>query len=307
MACEVSFRRLECARLPIVHFRVINVSRILLPSRKWWGIAAAPAVLGIVLMLADRRVESASAARSGASASAVSKAIPATTTGPWRDRFGDGWPDAARLENPTDRENFREWITYLAESAYYQPSQLARAEVTDCSALIRYAYRNALMSHTPAWRQSLELGVTPGFGDVGKFSYPEWPLQRGLFRTGAGPFLAEDIERRVFQEFADAQTLLRYNTFTVSRELHAARPGDVIFFRQPEQAEPFHVMLFVGHSHFQTDGNAWIVYHTGSVNGQPGEIRHVQASVLSAHPEPRWRPLAGNPRFLGVYRFNILR
>jgi len=25
------------------------------------------------------------------------------------------------------------------------------------------------------------------------------------------------------------------------------------------------------------------------------------------HPSPRWRPQAGNPNFLGVYRWNILR
>ena len=278
----------------------------MLPSRKWWVLAAAPAILATILVFSDLQVESASS-RSTPRTLASAGGIPTNPGGPWRDRFGDGWPDAARLENPADRENFRRWITYLAELVYYQPSPLARAEVTDCSALVRYAYRNALMAHTPAWRQSLELGSAPGFGHVGKFSYPDWPLERGLFRTEAGPFVLEDLEHQVFQEFADAQTLLRYNAFAVSREIRSARPGDVIFFRQPEQAEPFHVMLFVGRSHFQTEGNDWIVYHTGSVNGGPGEVRHLQAGVLADHPEPRWRPLASNPRFLGVYRFNILR
>ena len=282
------------------------MSRILLPSRKWWVLAAVPAALTAFLMLPDHPGKSEAGERAS-SPRADRASIPALPGGLWRDRFGDGWPDAARLDRPADRENFRRWMTFLAESAYYQPSPLARAEVSDCSALIRYAYRNALMEHTPAWRQSLELDSAPGFGDVGKFSYPEWPLGQGLFRTEAGPFVPQDLEHPVFQEFADAQTLLRYNTFAVSRDIRATRPGDILFFRQPEQAEPFHAMLFVGKSHFQPQGANWIIYHTGSLNGGSGEVRHVQASVLAGHPEARWRPLEGNPRFLGVYRFDILR
>jgi uncharacterized protein YfaT (DUF1175 family) len=267
---------------------------------------AALAVLAVGFALIDRRADSSP--RFGRHhAAAVS--LPAAPWGAWTDRFGDGWPDAARLDRPADRQNFTRWFTYLAESAYYQPGAAAREEVNDCAALIRYAYRNALAAHTPAWRSRLFRSgrVEPGFGDVEKFAYPDWPLGRGLFRTRGGPFAPEDLERGAFQEFADAQTLLRYNTFVVARSLGAARPGDALFFRQPEQSEPYHIMLFVGRSHFQSQGGDWIVYHTGNVNGQSGEVRHVQASVLAEHPEPRWRPLEANPRFLGVYRFNLLR
>jgi hypothetical protein len=267
----------------------------------WWILAVAAASITAIVMLPDR------AGQSSAGASATTTFVSTLPGGPWRDRFGDGWPDAARLDRPEDRDNFRRWITYLAESTYYQPFPLARAEVSDCSALIRFAYRNALMEHTPAWRQSLELRTLPGFGGVKKYAYPEWPLGRGLFRTEAGPFLPDDLPRQVFQEFADAQTLMRYNSFAVSRELRAARAGDLLFFHQPEQAEPFHAMLFVGRSHYQPEGEDWIIYHTGSVNGSAGEVRHVRASVLASHPQARWRPLEGNPRFLGVYRFDILR
>lgn len=275
--------------------------RVLLPSRKWWVLAVAAGSLAAVWILPDRAGKSSS----GPASSVNTASIP--LSGGWRDRYGDGWPDAARLDRPEDRENFRRWITYLAESSYYQPSALSRSEVSDCSALIRYAYRNALMEHTPAWRQALELRAAPGFGDVRKFTYPEWPLGRGLFRTGAGPFLPVDLQRGVFQEFSDAQTLMRHNSFAVSRDLRAARAGDLLFFRQPEQAEPFHAMLFVGHSNYQPQGDDWIIYHTGSMNGSSGEVRHVQASVLARHPEARWRPTEGYPRFLGVYRFSILR
>jgi hypothetical protein len=227
--------------------------------------------------------------------------------GDWRDSFGDGWPDAARIDTASDRQNFTRWLTYLAESAYYQPTPQTTEEVQDCAALIRYSYRNALAEHTMVWRESAGLRVVPGFGDVVKFNYPDWPFGRSLFRTRAGPYSSGDMEQGVFQEFADAQTMLQHNTFAVSKDLRAARAGDLLFFNQPEQAEPYHVMLFVGRSHFQQQGDDWIVYHTGDVDGHAGAIRHVEASVLAQHPEPRWRPLAANPRFLGVYRFDLLR
>ena len=258
------------------------------------------------LALVGGRQESAAAGR-GELLPAEPPSIPQSPPRDWRDRFGDGWPDAARLDHPADREDFVRWLTYLAESAYYQPGPRARDEVNDCAALIRYGYRNALVAHTPSWRLAAGLRVVPGFGDIGKFAYPDWPLGRGLFRTRGGAFAPEDLDQGVFQEFADAHTILRHNTFAISRDLRAARAGDLLFFHQPEQAEPFHVMLFVGRSHFQPQANDWIVYHTGSVNGQSGAVRHLQARVLKQHPEPRWRPLEANPRFLGVYRFNLLR
>lgn len=306
MTCEAPRRLIECARFWKTGSRENTLLRILLPSRKWWVLAAVPAALAPLLILLDRPGNGAGGA-SAPSPRAGRAATPALPGGLWRDRFGDGWPDAARLDRPEDREVFRRWITYLGESTYYQPTPTARAEVTDCSALIRYAYRNALMEHTSAWRQSLGITAAPGFSSVGKFSYPEWPLGRGLFRTQGGAFLPPDLERGVFQQFADAQTLMSFNSFAISRDLRAARAGDLIFFRQPDQAEPFHAMLFVGKSHYQPEGDDWIVYHTGSMNGASGEVRHVRGTVLAEHPEARWRPLESNPHFLGVYRFNLLR
>jgi len=222
------------------------------------------------------------------------------------DSFADGFPDAARLDRAADRETFVRWITFLAEAAYYQPTAASQDEVQDCAALIRYAYRNALVTHTAAWRREIGLEADPGFGDVTKFSYPDWPLGPNLFRTRPGPLARGDFELAAFAQFADAATLLRFNAFPVSRQLAAARPGDLIFFRQPEQEQPFHVMLFVGRSYFQPQGDDWIVYHTGAMNGRRGEIRDLRAATLLNHSDARWRPLAANPRFLGVYRFDLL-
>lgn len=273
----------------------------------------ASAFLAAAVVMSVRQPGRATAAeRSGTSAPA--RPLPVApdhlSPGPaesWRDSFGDGWPDRARLATAADREHFTRWLTYLAESLYYQPAPQAKEEVHDCAALIRYAYRNALLAHTAEWRRAQGLRVEPGFASITAFRYADWPLGHNLFRTAPGPLALGDVASGAFQEFADAETLMRFNSFPVSRDLGAARAGDLLFFLQPEQAEPYHAMLFVGRSHFQPQGNDWIVYHTGDVDGRAGAIRHVQASVLAGHPEPRWRPLAANPRFLGVYRFNLLR
>jgi uncharacterized protein len=225
----------------------------------------------------------------------------------WIDRWGDGFPDAARLDQEQDRENFVHWVTYLAEAQYYQPSALAQSEIDDCAALVRFAFRNALVAHTAEWRRSISLPYDPGFKDVGKFVYPEWSLGRNLFRVKPGPFDPSGAEGGGFAEFADSATLLHYNSFFISRDVRAARPGDLLFFHQPGERQPYHSMVFIGPSSFQPHGLDWIVYHTGDLNGRRGEIREVETTLLMRHPDPHWRPVEANPRFLGVFRFEILR
>jgi uncharacterized protein len=50
-----------------------------------------------------------------------------------------------------------------------------------------------------------------------------------------------------------------------------------------------------------------VVYDTGSVGDARAEMRRVRLAQLLRFPIPRWRPTVGNPNFLGVYRWNILR
>ena len=57
----------------------------------------------------------------------------------------------------------------------------------------------------------------------------------------------------------------------------------------------------------QTDAGRYLVYHTGPDPAGPGEIRRPTLEELRRFPEPDWRPLPDNPRFLGIYRWNILR
>jgi len=225
----------------------------------------------------------------------------------WHDSRGDGFPDGARLDRIQDRENFTRWFTFLAETQYYAPSLRTRAEVQDCAALIRFSFRNSLVAHSPAWREEASLPYDPGIGDITKYHYPYGPLGKALFRVQPGPSVSDKVDPSAFAEFADSATLLRYNSYLVSRDVRAALPGDLLFFHQSVEREPFHTMLFVGRSHFQPEGKDWIVYHTGDLNGHRGEIREVQTGVLLKHPDLHWRPVLNNPSFLGVYRLEILR
>ena len=221
------------------------------------------------------------------------------------DRFGDGTPDFLRLDSPTDRDAFRRWFTGIAEYQALRDDP-PPAEIDDCAALIRYAYRSALHAHDAGWLKDNSLASLAG-ASVEKYAYPYTPLGAALFRVKPGAFAPGDLSNGNFAEFADAYTLMQHNTFFVSRDLRQARAGDLLFYRQLEQHTPFHSMVFVGRSRLADAGADVIVYHTGPVGGQKGEMRRVTVAELMQHPSPRWRPVAGNPNFLGVYRWNILR
>lgn len=221
------------------------------------------------------------------------------------DEFGDGTPDFLRLD-AADRQAFRHWFTFLAESTYVQDPQNRPSEVTDCAALIRYAYREALKAHDGPWATELHLPNPPKSASVQKYQYPHTPLGANLFRIEAGPFSPRDLSLSTFAEFADAERLRRFNAHFVSRDLSAARPGDLLFYRQSDARSPFHSMIYLGKSYFG-DGDQWVIYHTGPTGKDPGEIRRVTIHELNQHPDARWRSVPQNPAFLGVYRWNILR
>jgi uncharacterized protein YfaT (DUF1175 family) len=217
------------------------------------------------------------------------------------DRFGDGTPDFLRLHSAADRSFFRAWFTALADSAAALPPSRLPHEIDDCAALLRWCYRNALHAHDEAWGATVPLDAPPPLPSVGQYAYPNTPLGANLFRVREGPFEAKDLSDGSFAQFADAKTLWQRNTFLVSRNLRAARPGDLLFYRQLEQNSPYHSMILTGARH------EWAVYHTGPIGTGPGEVRRVAMTDLLHHPDVRWRPVADNANFLGVYRWNILR
>lgn len=213
-------------------------------------------------------------------------------------------PDAVELDTPQDQEAFRRWFTFLAEAQFYQ--RHLPTEINDCAALLRYAYREALRSHDSSWAGEANLPLSMAFDSVAKYRYPSTLLGPSLFRVKPGPFAKSDIEEGAFSQFADAQTLHRFNSHFISRDVDRASPGDILFFRHDSADLPFHAMIFLGRSQIQNDGRNYVVYHTGPDGHDLGEIRRPSLEELLMHPNPQWRPLAGNPTFLGVYRWNIL-
>jgi uncharacterized protein YfaT (DUF1175 family) len=166
-----------------------------------------------------------------------------------------------RLTHPGARDAFRRRFADIAVSQFAGPPA---TEITDCAALLRFAYRLAVRG----------LGVSP------------------LFATPDGP-----------RHFADAKTLRHFNTVFVSRRIEAALSADLLFYLQPDQDQPFHAMICLDSEASLVSAGRAVVYHTG---GKKGEIRLVTLSDLHGHPDPRWRPDAGNPTFLGVHRWKIL-
>ncbi len=223
------------------------------------------------------------------------------------DALGDGTPDFLRLHDPTDRLAFRRWFTLLAESQYFHGSAHA-PEIDDCAALLRFAYREALREHDGTWALAMALPVPASAGDIEQYKYPYTPLQAALFRVRGGNFQASDLTDGAFAQFADVETLWRYNTFRVGRDLSRARPGDLLFFRQDsDHRMPFHAMIFLDASQIESGHEPFVVYHTGPTGRVAGEIRRLSIAEVLNYPDPRWRPIASNPSFLGVYRWNILR
>ena len=222
------------------------------------------------------------------------------------DSFGDGTPDFLRLADFADRQAFRGWFTLLAETQALNGRRLPR-EIQDCASLLRYSYREALRRHDSAWVSSVSLPISAAAGDIRQYHHPYTPVRASIFRVREGTFAPEDLHNGSFAEFADVKTLWRDNTYSVGRNLSQARPGDLLFFRQAEGDMPFHAMIFLGHSQIDHKPEEYVVYHTGPQGKRPGEIRRLSVAELMDYPDARWRPVASNPAFLGVYRWNILR
>ena len=200
-----------------------------------------------------------------------------------------------RLADESDRAAFRAWFVLLADAQFERQTD----DVKDCAALVRHAVREAFRAHTPEWVRRSRLPFTPQFADVKS-------APRGDSATGMPLFRVTADASPKYAEFADAKTLINLNAKPLGRDARAARPGDLLYFHQPGQSEPDHLMVFVGRSHFENDGDDWVVYHTGPLDGGPGEVRKVRLSTLAQHPAPRWRPLTSNPHFVGVFRLGML-
>ncbi len=159
----------------------------------------------------------------------------------------------------------------------------------------------------PHGRTPWRLPAPASTGDIQQYRYPYTPLGAVLFRVKGGNFTADDLRNGAFAQFANAETLWRFDTFSIGRSLNRARPGDILFFRQDGSHMPFHAMIYLGHSQVEPGSDQFVVYHTGPNGDSKGIIKRLSVAELLNYPDPRWRPIASNPAFLGVYRWNILR
>lgn len=223
------------------------------------------------------------------------------------DTAGDGTPDFLRLDDERDRAAFRHWFTWLAEAQYFQAPAARAAEIVDCAALVRYAYRGALHMHDSAWANEGQLPAMPAFDSVTKYQYPFTPLGAALYRTRPGAFRHGDMADGTFLQFADAKTLWLDNSHIVSRDIGRALPGDLLLYRQESDHLTFHSMIYLGESQLRPDGHRYVLYHTGPTGKDPGEMRRLTVEELLRFHQPEWRPLDDNDSFIGVARWNILR
>ena len=143
------------------------------------------------------------------------------------DSAADGTPDFLRLDDPDDQHAFRRWFTFLAETQYFEAAERRPAEIVDCAALIRYAYREALRVHDGNWATEAHLPVAPGIPSVTKYQYPYTPLGADLFRVKPGGFQRRRPHHRRLrpvcrrQDPATAQHSLRH---TRTRSRPTGRP-----------------------------------------------------------------------------------
>lgn len=207
---------------------------------------------------------------------------------------------ARTLADEGDREAFRNWFVAILEQQVEGPSPAWEPAQRDCAGLLRFAFREALVAHTSAWRDRVAFSAGPPGQDPSPAFGSGW---REGFPTPEG-----------IRPFAKGAFLRRLSCLPLGRDLQVAKPGDLIFFaRGGARSQPDHAMAFVRPD---VDGEPMLIYHTGpegaGANGQLrerrqlGEIRRVRLEDLLHHPDPEFRPLSENSAFLGLYRWRVL-
>ncbi len=212
----------------------------------------------------------------------------------------DGYPDCLELDRQ-DSQRFRNWFVWVAVSALMDDPVLWNKKERDCAGFVRYCAREALRKHDEWWLKTIKYRG-PIFGDVQKYNYPDLPLVgEKLFRIQKGSFKSKEE----FSHFATARILVECSMRFVTKDVNEAAAGDVLVFFHPEDFEfPYHLMIYAGDLGLMKD-KTWLIYHTGPIGDNPGELRLVRLQELLNY-DPTWWPVKDNPNFLGFYRFRFL-
>jgi len=212
---------------------------------------------------------------------------------PVLDSDEDGFPDIVELSRE-DAERFRNWFVRIAESQFVKPNSYWNPNERDCAGLIRYSYREALKKHDADWFIQSGISLDKNLPDIASYSYPNIPfIGENIFKQHKG----SAIDLTSFGTFADAETLFRFNTIFISKNIVEAKRGDLLFFENRGEIRfPFHSMIVSDMAGIEPI----VIYHTGD-----GDIlKRVPISYLASSKIFRVSP--ENPHFMGVYRFSIL-
>ncbi|MCE9669077.1 DUF1175 domain-containing protein [Myxococcus stipitatus] len=163
----------------------------------------------------------------------------------------------------------RRQVAQLALAQVRKPDAAWHPDQRDCAGLIRYVFRVAYKRVAPE-----------------RLSTPLWTNARG-----------EPTD------FADAETLLHHSLVSLGRDeaaRDAVRTGDVLAFRQEQDAGPiFHLMLVV-RPEDRAHAPARVVYHPGE---KGAAVRTGLLLNLADEAPHEWRPVPSNTAFLGFFRF----
>ena len=191
-------------------------------------------------------------------------------------------PDALTPEQSTI---FRAWFVRIVDQQMRR-GPTPRWTQRDCAGLVRFAAMEALREHDSRW---LKANGMNGAGDASRLP-PELqlsPQQRSLANRWTR------IDGSV-GAYASAIALIQRNSRFVSRDVNQALPGDLLFF---DQGDDQHLMIWL---------DRYIAYHTGTTTPTDNGLRAVSVAELMQWQDSRWRPLDGNPNFIGLFRLDFL-
>ncbi|QDE80582.1 DUF1175 family protein [Myxococcus xanthus] len=179
-------------------------------------------------------------------------------------------PDAEAATTPETRDMLlRRLVARVALAQVRKQDAAWHPDQRDCAGLIRFAFRSAYKQVAPD-----------------RLSTPLW-------RDGRGHP----------SDFADAEVLLQHSFQLLGRDdatRESLRTGDVLAFRQEQDAGPiFHLMLVV-RPEDRAHAPARVVYHPGEKGAavRTGVLHH-----LATEAPMEWRPVPQNASFLGFFRF----
>lgn len=190
----------------------------------------------------------------------------------------------AEAPAPLDAEQsrlFRAWFVRIVEEQLRQGPN-PRWHQQDCAGLVRFAANESLNVHDGRWLRHNGLS--------NQYLPPELSVD-DVQRGWAQQWLQGDGNRG---PYVTAIKLIQFNSVSVGRDLHLAKPGDLLFF---DQGDDQHLMIWMGRS---------IAYHTGSATVNDNGMRAVSVQQLLHWKDTRWIPAASNPNFIGLFRLRFL-